>query len=71
MAKKKFSQEQINHLLREVEIHPSEGKTISQAVRSIGVTEKTYYRWRKKFWGLSRGQAKRQKKLAKENIRLK
>ncbi|MBI12953.1 MAG: hypothetical protein CL934_08140 [Deltaproteobacteria bacterium] len=59
------------HLLREVEIHPCEGKTISQAISPIGVTEQTYYRWRKEYRGLCRGQAKRIKELEKENIRLK
>ena len=47
MAKKRFSPEQIIQSLREVEIHTSEGKTIAQSVRHIGVTKQTYYRWRK------------------------
>ena len=46
MAKKRYTAEQIIHLLREVEIHTSEGKTIARAARQIGVTEQTYYRWR-------------------------
>ena len=49
----------------------SEGKTISQASRQIGVTEQTYYRWRKEYGGLNTGQAKRLKNLEKENSRLK
>ena len=53
MAKKRYSAEQIIQLLREVEIHTSEGKTISQASRQIGVTEQTYYRWRKEYGGLN------------------
>ena len=71
MSKKRLNPEQIIHFLREVEIHPSEGKTISEAVRPIGVTEQTYYFWRKEYGGLSTGQAKRLKELEKENIRLK
>ena len=57
MAKKRYSPEQIIQSLREVEIHTSEGKTIAQSVRCIGVTEQTYYRWRKEYGGFSTGQA--------------
>ena len=71
MAKKRYTAEQIIHLLREVEIHTSEGKTIARAARQIGVTEQTYYRWRKEYGGLNSGQAKRLKELEKENGRLK
>ena len=70
MAKKRYSPEQIIQSLREVEIHTSEGKTIAQSVRHIGVTEQTYYRWRKEYGGFT-GQAKRFKELEKENSRLK
>ena len=63
MAKKRYSAEQIIQLLREVEIHTSEGKTISRASRPIGVAEQTYYRWRKEYCGLNTGQAKRLKRL--------
>ena len=55
MAKKRYTSEQIIHLLREVEIHTSEGKTIARAARQIGVTEQTYYRWRKEYGGLNSG----------------
>ena len=71
MAKKRYSPEQIIQSLREVEIHTSEGKTIAQSVRHIGVTEQTYYRWRKEYGVFSTGQAKRLKELEKENSRLK
>ena len=71
MAKKRYSPEQIIQSLREVEIHTSEGKTIAQSVRHIGVTEQTYYRWRQEYGGFSTGQAKRFKALEKENSRLK
>ena len=71
MAKKRYSPEQIIQLLREIEIHTSEGKTISQASRQIGVTEQTYYRWRKEYGGLNTSQAKRLKNLEKKNSRMK
>ena len=54
-----------------MEIHTSQGKTIAQSVRHIGVTEQTYYRWRKEYGGFRTGQAKRFKELEKENSRLK
>ena len=71
MVKKRHTAEQIIHLLREVEIHTSQGKTLAQSARQIGVSEQTYYRWRKKYGGLTTGQAKRLKELEKENARLK
>ena len=71
MAKKSFSPEQIIQIFQEIEIHTSEGKTIAQSVRHIGVTEQTYYRWRKEYGGFSTGQAKRFKALEKESSRLK
>ena len=71
MAKTRYSPEQIIQCIREAEIHTSEGKTIAQSVRHIGVTEQTYYRWRKEYGGFSTGQAKRFKELEKENSRLK
>ena len=48
----------------------SQGETTGQAVRAIGVTEQTYYRWRKEYGGLKVGQAKRMKEMEKENARL-
>ena len=71
MARKSYSAEQIIQLLREVEIHTSQGKTIAQAARQFGVPEQTYYHWRKEYGGLNTGQAKRLKDLEKENSRLK
>ena len=71
MAKKRYSPEQIIQSFRELEIHTSEGKTIAQSVRHIGVTEQTYYRWRKEYGGFSTGQTKRFKELEKENSWLK
>jgi len=57
--------------LREVEVELGRGKTVAEAVKKIGVTEQTYYRWKKKFGGLRMDQAKRLKELEKENSRLK
>ena len=71
MAKKRYSPEQIIQSLLEVEIHLSEGKTIAQSVRYIGVSEQTYDRWRKEYGGFSTGQTKRLKELEKEDSRLK
>ncbi|MBA7549398.1 IS3 family transposase ISDsp2 [subsurface metagenome] len=71
MAKKSFTPEQIINKLREAEIHINQGISISEASRKIGVTQQTYYRWRKEYGGLRIEQAKRFKSLEKENARLK
>ena len=63
--------EQISNKLREVEVLISQGNTISEASIKIGVTEQTYYRWRKGYGGMRIEQAKRLKELEKENTRLK
>jgi len=71
MAKKRFSAEQIIGHLREAEILLSQGKTVREAARQIGITEQTYYRWRKEYGGMQVDQARRLKELEKENARLK
>ena len=71
MVRKNFSPEQIINKLREAEIHINQGISISEASRKIGVTEQTYYRWRKEYGGLRIEQAKKLKSLEKENTRLK
>ncbi len=71
MGKKGYTSEQIISKLREVEVLLSQGSTVGQACRKIGVTEQTYYRWRKEYGGMRVDQAKRLKGLEKENIRLK
>jgi len=71
MVRKNFTPEQIINKLREAEIHINQGISISEASRKIGVTEQTYYRWRKEYGGLRIEQAKRLKSLEKENARLK
>ena len=70
MPKKRHSAEQIIGKLREVEVLVGRGSTLGDAVRSIGVTDQTYYRWRKEYGGLKMDQAKRLKELERENARL-
>ncbi len=71
MVRKTYTPEQIINKLREAEIHINQGISISEASRKIGVTEQTYYRWRKEYGGLRIEQAKKLKHLEKENARLK
>ena len=52
MVRKNFTPEQIINKLREAEVHINQGISISEASRKIGVTEQTYYRWRKEYGGL-------------------
>jgi putative transposase len=63
--------DQVLNKLREAEVHLSQGGSIGEASRKIGVTEQTYYRWRKEYGGMRVEQAKRLKELEKENTRLK
>jgi putative transposase len=70
MAKRGYQPEQIISKLREVEILLSTGHTVQAASRQIGVTEQTYYRWRKEYGGMKIDQAKRLKEVEKENTRL-
>jgi putative transposase len=56
--------------LRQVDVLTSQGKPVAEAVRAIGVTEVTYYRWRQEFGGLKSGQVKKLKDLEAENARL-
>ena len=71
MARKTCTPEQIINKLREAEIQINQGISIAEASRKIGVTEQTYYRWRKEYGGLRIEQAKKLKSLEKENARLK
>jgi transposase-like protein len=71
MPKQKYKAEQIVNLLRKMEVEIANGKTTSEAAREVGITEQTYYRWRKEFGGLKLDQANRLKKLEQENGRLK
>ena len=71
MARKTYTPEQIINKLREAEIHINQGIPIAEASRKIGVTQQTYYRWRKEYGGLRIEQARKLKSLEKENARLK
>jgi len=71
MAQKRYRPEQIIRKLREAEVSQAQGKTVAQAVKQLGVSEQTFYRWRKEYGGMKVAQAKRLKELEKENVRLK
>jgi len=69
MSKVNYTVEQIIVKLREVEVLCAKGKTIGEAVRQIGVSEQTYYRWRKQYGKMATSEARRLKELEKENAR--
>ncbi|MEK9979937.1 MAG: transposase, partial [Paracoccaceae bacterium] len=70
MAEKREKPEEIVLKLRQVEVLQGQGMTVAEAVRQIGVTQQTFYRWRKLYGGMGRSQLKRFKELEKENQRL-
>jgi len=71
MGRKRFTAEQIIGILRKAEILQSQGMAVGEISRKMGITEQTYYRWRKEYGGMRVDQAKRLKELEKENARLK
>ena len=71
MPRKRFSTEQIITKLRQAEVELSRGLRAPQVCKKLGVSEQTYYRWRKEYGGLRLDQAKRRKTLEHENARLK
>ena len=71
MKRKRYSVEQIIGKLREAEVLLSQGRTVQEVSRALGITEQTYYRWRKEYGGLKISQARRLKELERENSRLK
>ena len=71
MARRSYTPERIINKLREAEVLLSQGATIGEAARKIGVTEQTYYRWRREYGGMRIEQVKGLKQLEKENARLK
>jgi putative transposase len=71
MSRKRFSVEQIINHLREAEVLLAQGKTVGEICRLIGVSEQSYYRWRREYGGLKVDQARRLKDLEQENARLK
>jgi transposase-like protein len=70
-AKKRFTTEQIIGMLREAEVRLSQGQTIGLICKGLGISEQSYYRWRRDYGGLKLDQAKRLKDLERENERLK
>ncbi len=71
MSRKRHTSEQIISKLREAEVDLAKGVKVPQACKKLGVTEQTYYRWRKEYGGMRLDQAKRLKELDRENGRLK
>ncbi len=71
MARKRYNAEQVVAKLRQAEVELAKGQTTAQVCKKLGVSEQTYYRWRREYGGLSLDQAKRLKQLEKENARLK
>ena len=70
MTRKRHKPEEIVAKLRQVDVLVSQGRSVAEAIRSIAVTEVTYYRWRQEFGGLKSDQVKRLKDLETENTRL-
>jgi len=71
MGRKRFTAEQIINMLREAEVLLNQDSTVGEVCRKLGISEQTYYRWRKDYGGMRVDQAKRLKELEKENSRLK
>jgi putative transposase len=71
MSRKRFTAEQIIGILREADVKLSQGKSVEQLCRELGITEQSYYRWRKEYGGMKTAQVKRLKDLERENGRLK
>jgi putative transposase len=70
-GRKRYTTEQIVNKLREAEVELSKGQTIPVVAKKLGITDQTYYRWRREYGGLKVDQAKRLKELEAENARLK
>lgn len=70
MPRKRYTPEEIVAKLRQVEVLTAQGRPVVEAIRSIGVTEVTFYRWRTEYGGLKGDQVKRLKELEAENARL-
>ena len=71
MPRKKYTPEQVIRMLRDAELMLAKGLNTGQASRELGISEQTYYRWRKEYGGMRVEQAKRLKELEHENTRLK
>ena len=70
MPRKRYRPEDILSKLREADIHISQGKTVAETIRVLGISDVSYYRWRREYGGMTTSQVKRLKELEKENQRL-
>lgn len=70
MPKRTFTPEQIVAKLRQIEVLMGQGKTVTLAAKEAGITDQTFYRWRKEYGGLQTEQARKMKDLQKENAQL-
>jgi len=70
MPRKRYRPEDILSKLREADIHISQGNTVTETIRVLGISDVSYYRWRKEYGGMTTSQVKRLKELEKENQRL-
>ena len=71
MPRKRYSAEEIVNKLRQAEVELAKGRTVAQVCKQLGVTDQTYYRWRREYGGMKVDQARRLKQLERENARLK
>ena len=71
MSRKRYSPEEIISKLREAEVLLSQDKIVSEVARQLGISEQTYYRWKKEYGGLDKTQARKLRELEKENLQLK
>ncbi len=70
MSRKRYAAENIIGMLREAEVRLSQGQTVGEIARSLGISEQSYYRWRREYGGMELSQAHRLKELERENLRL-
>jgi len=71
MARKRYSDEDVLKLLREIELKLAEGNDVQTACRAVGISDATYYTWRRRFGGMGKSQLSELRTLEKENVRLK
>jgi len=71
MSRKRYTPEEIISKLREAEVLLSQDKIVSEVARQLGISEQTYYRWKKEYGGLDKTQARKLRELEKENLQLK
>lgn len=71
MARKRFSEEDVLNLLRQIDVELSAGSDVASACRKVGISDVTYYTWRRKYGGMAKSQLQGMKSLEKENARLK